>query len=196
MTTPTLRLRLPAALLVFSLVAGACSSAAGPAAATAAGVASAASAAVAGATGAAPAVGMASATVNGAASQVLTGQGGKTLYILTKDTSSASTCTGSCATTWPPLTVPSGMQAMAGSGVMGKLGTISRPDGTMQVTYDGHPLYYFKGDSAGGQANGQGIGGVWYAMGPSGPVGAASGGGSSGSSAAPSSGGGGYSSGY
>jgi hypothetical protein len=70
---------------------------------------------------------------------------------------------GSCATYWPPVKGP----ATAGSGVTGTLGTITRPDGTTQATYDGHPLYTYLGDTAPGQAKGNGLnasGGVWYEM--------------------------------
>jgi predicted lipoprotein with Yx(FWY)xxD motif len=93
--------------------------------------------------------------------QVLTNSAGLTLYWFAPDTSTTSKCTGSCATYWPPVKGP----ATAGSGVTGTLGVITRPDGTMQATYNGHPLYTYAGDSAPGQANGNGknlSGGVWY----------------------------------
>ena len=79
------------------------------------------------------------------------------------DTSTTSKCTGSCATYWPPVTGP----VTAGSGVTGTLSTITRPDGTTQATYDGHPLYTYVGDTAPGQAKGNGknlSGGLWYEM--------------------------------
>jgi predicted lipoprotein with Yx(FWY)xxD motif len=93
--------------------------------------------------------------------QVLTNSAGFTLYWFAPDTSTTSKCTGSCATYWPPLKGP----VTAGSGVTGTLGVITRPDGTMQATYDGHPLYTYAGDSAPGQNNGNGknlSGGVWH----------------------------------
>jgi len=93
--------------------------------------------------------------------QVLTNSAGLTLYWFAPDTSTTSKCTGSCATYWPPVKGP----ATAGSGVSGTLGVITRPDGTMQATYNGHPLYTYAGDSAPGQANGNGknlSGGLWY----------------------------------
>jgi predicted lipoprotein with Yx(FWY)xxD motif len=93
---------------------------------------------------------------------------GKSLYLLTKDSANTTTCTGSCAQTWPPLTVGSGEQATAGSGVTGTLGTIQRPDGTSQVTYNGIPLYYFGGDQAAGDTAGQGVGGIWFLVAPDG----------------------------
>ena len=92
---------------------------------------------------------------------VLTNAKGLTLYWFVPDTASASHCTGSCATYWPPV---SGKPA-AGSGVTGTIGTIIRPDGTTQATYDGRPLYTYVGDSGPGQANGNNLdlnGGLWH----------------------------------
>ena len=100
-------------------------------------------------------------TINGTA--VLTNSSGKTLYWFAPDTSTKSNCSGSCATYWPPVTGP----VTAGSGVTGTLGTITRSDGTTQATYDGHPLYTYVGDTAAGQAKGNGLnlsGGLWYEM--------------------------------
>ena len=133
-------------------------------------------------------------TINGTA--VVTDSKGMTLYWFVPDTSSASKCTGSCATYWPPVTGP----ATAGSGVTGMLGTITRPDGTAQATYDGHPLYTYAGDSASGQAKGNGLnvsGGLWWEMTVSGAkpatsTGSNSGGGTSTSGPGPGTGGGGY----
>ena len=88
---------------------------------------------------------------------------GMTLYLFTKDTTSASTCSGGCATNWPPLTVTG--QPVAGTGVDASLlGTTTRADGSIQVTYNGHPLYYYKNDHAAGDKTGQGVGGVWYVV--------------------------------
>ena len=92
---------------------------------------------------------------------VLTNADGLTLYWFAPDTSTGSKCFGSCATYWPPV---SGSPA-AGPGVTGKLGTIKRPGGGLQATYNGHPLYTYIGDSAPGQANGNDLdlnGGFWY----------------------------------
>jgi predicted lipoprotein with Yx(FWY)xxD motif len=100
-------------------------------------------------------------TINGTA--VVTNSKGMTLYWFVPDSSTASKCTGSCATYWPPVTGP----VTAGSGVTGTLGTITRADGTKQATYDGHPLYTYIGDTAAGQAKGNGLtlsGGLWYEM--------------------------------
>jgi predicted lipoprotein with Yx(FWY)xxD motif len=101
------------------------------------------------------------ATINGTA--VVTNSKGMTLYWFAPDTSTTSNCSGSCATYWPPLTGP----VTAGSGVTGTLGTITRADGTKQATYDGHPLYTYVGDTAAGQAKGNGLnlsGGLWWEM--------------------------------
>ena len=106
--------------------------------------------------------------------QVLTNSAGLTLYWFAPDTSTTSKCTGSCATYWPPVKGP----ATAGSGVTGTLGVITRPDGTMQATYDGHPLYTYIADTAPGQNKGNGknlSGGLWYEMTVSGATPAAAG---------------------
>ena len=95
--------------------------------------------------------------------QVVTNSAGLTLYWFAPDTSTTSKCTGACATYWPPVKGP----ATAGSGVTGTVGVITRPDGTMQATYDGHPLYTYVADSAPGQNKGNGLnlsGGLWYEM--------------------------------
>ena len=110
-------------------------------------------------------------TISGTA--VLTNSAGFTLYWFAPDTSTTSKCTGSCATYWPPVKAP----ATEGSGVTGKLGTITRSDGSRQVTYDGHPLYTYVGDTAPGQnkGNGQNLsGGKWYEVTVSGAAPAAS----------------------
>jgi predicted lipoprotein with Yx(FWY)xxD motif len=113
--------------------------------------------------------GLTVATGNSAAlGAVLTGTDGKTLYVLTKDPANASSCTGACATTWPPLTASGGAGVTPGSGVSGTFSTFARADGSMQVAINGKPLYYFSGDSKAGDTNGQGQGGVWFAATPSG----------------------------
>ena len=92
---------------------------------------------------------------------VLTNAQGLTLYWFAPDTPTRSTCYGTCAGYWPPMTgTPS-----AGLGVTGRLATISRSDGTTQVTYNGHPLYTYVGDTAPGQAFGNNLnlnGGLWH----------------------------------
>ena len=151
-----------AALLVGCSSGGASASA--PAAATAAPVSAApASEAPASAAASAPASAPAegSATVEakpvGTAGTVLVdGDDGMTVYIFTKDVkdSGKSACSRDCLATWPALTVAAGTTPTGGAGVTGKLGTITRDDGTLQVTYNGLPLYYFKNDKAPGDANG------------------------------------------
>jgi predicted lipoprotein with Yx(FWY)xxD motif len=100
----------------------------------------------------------------------LTDGAGRSLYLWVPDTSTMSTCSGACATAGPPLIAkgtPTG-----GAGVTASdLGTITRSDGSKQVTYAGHPLYYFAGDKAAGQTNGEGsdgFGAPWYLVAPSG----------------------------
>ncbi len=88
---------------------------------------------------------------------------GMTLYLFTKDTPNTSNCYDNCATAWPPL-LTTGAPA-AGEGVdASKLGTTNRTDGTVQVTYNGWPLYYYEKDKAPGDVVGQDVGGVWYVV--------------------------------
>jgi len=99
------------------------------------------------------------ATIGG--SRVLTNAKGFTLYLFAPDSAKASKCYGSCAAYWPPVKGP----VTAGPGVTGTIGTIRRADGSLQATYDGHPLYTYIGDSAPGQARGNALnlnGGLWY----------------------------------
>ena len=104
---------------------------------------------------------------------VLTSAGGFTLYWFAPDTPAKSNCNSSCVTFWPPVKGP----AAPGPGITGKLSTITRSDGTAQATYNGHPLYTYVGDSAPGQAKGNGLnlsGGVWHEVTVSGSAAAAS----------------------
>ncbi len=89
---------------------------------------------------------------------------GFTLYRFTNDGMDKSNCTGSCATLWPPLTVPAGTAGTAIAGQMSGFGTIKRSNGTLQVTYHGMPLYTYAGDTSAGQTNGQGVGGTWFVV--------------------------------
>lgn len=101
---------------------------------------------------------------------VLVGPDGRTVYLFEKDVGTTSNCAGACANVWPPVTI-SGMPTAAG-GAQGKLlGTTPRTDGTAQVTYAGHPLYYFAGDRAPGDVRGEGLkdfGAGWYVLMPNG----------------------------
>ncbi|HZV75847.1 MAG TPA: hypothetical protein VFF79_19230 [Conexibacter sp.] len=109
---------------------------------------------------------------------------GKTIYLFQKDRGPQSTCSGACLAHWPAVTTTGKPQA--GSGVTASmLSTSRRSDGTTQVTYAGHPLYYFSGDSSAGAMSGQGVaafGADWYVLGPNGKKveghGSSSGGGS------------------
>jgi predicted lipoprotein with Yx(FWY)xxD motif len=98
-------------------------------------------------------------TING--TTVLTNGKGFTLYWFAPDATARSACTGACAQYWPPVT---GRPA-AGPGVTGRLGTITRSDGSAQATYNGHPLYTYIADTAPGQAHGNNLnlnGGLWH----------------------------------
>jgi len=100
-----------------------------------------------------------STTISGV--KVLTNAKGFTLYWFVPDTSTKSNCNGACAQYWPPVKGP----VTAGTGVAGKIGVITRQDGSKQATYNGHPLYTYTADTAPGQANGNGLnvnGGVWH----------------------------------
>lgn len=103
---------------------------------------------------------------SGSVGSYLTGEGGKTLYVLRKDPPGHSTCTGGCASVWPPFALRTGGTVVAGAGVTGALATIQRADGSTQVTYRAAPLYYFSGDASAGDTNGQGINGVWFVAQP------------------------------
>ena len=102
---------------------------------------------------------------------MLTDAQGRTLYLWEADTSDKSTCDGPCASAWPPLTTVDAPK-VSGDGVDAELlGTSKRADGTLGVTYAGHPLYYFGGDAAAGDVNGQGsdgFGAKWWAVAPDG----------------------------
>ena len=101
------------------------------------------------------AAGIKTATANGRV--VLIDAQGFTLYWYMPDTPTSSTCNGNCATAWPPLI---GTPSFAsGVSLTGKLGTIKRPDGSIQATFDGHPLYLFKADTSAGLAKGNKVGG-------------------------------------
>jgi predicted lipoprotein with Yx(FWY)xxD motif len=93
--------------------------------------------------------------------EVLVTGDGMTLYIFTTDEPGTSNCTGACATNWPPLTITD-PEPPEVEGAEGEFTLIERPDGAMQVAYEGQPLYTYAGDTAAGQTNGQGVGGVWF----------------------------------
>jgi predicted lipoprotein with Yx(FWY)xxD motif len=157
-----------AALLLMTAVVGCSSTGASPAASAAA--VSPSSAAASPSAAASSAAGSPSAAASGSGSGVtveakpvgaagtilVAGSNGMTVYTFTKDVkdSGKSACSGDCLAKWPALTVAAGATPSAGTGVTGKLATITRDDGTLQVTYNGLPLYFFINDKAPGDANG------------------------------------------
>jgi predicted lipoprotein with Yx(FWY)xxD motif len=155
-----------------ALLVAACSSAASSSAPPAAAPASPASPA-----GASPAGSSASSsggtvitTATSSGGTVLASGSGRAIYLWAKDTGDMSNCNGACAGAWPPVTT-TGTATAAGSAKASDIGTITRSDGTKQVTYDGHPLYYFSGDSGPGTASGQGsdaFGAKWWLVAPAG----------------------------
>ena len=97
---------------------------------------------------------------------ILVNSRGLTLYLFEKDLATKSTCNGSCAASWPPLSATGELTAGSGANAS-MLGTINRSDGRRQVTYDGHPLYLFAGDTYPGDTNGEGLtafGAAWLAL--------------------------------
>ena len=100
----------------------------------------------------------------------LTNGAGRAVYLFMADSTGKSTCDGACAAAWPPV-IAAGQPTAAGGAQASNLSTITRSDGTKQVTYDGHPLYYFEGDTGPGTDKGQGLNGfgaLWYLVAPSG----------------------------
>jgi predicted lipoprotein with Yx(FWY)xxD motif len=99
--------------------------------------------------------------------QVLVDSEGHTLYAFSKDSGEASACGAACTKAWPPLLDENGEPEPSNGTSAARLGTITRPDGTHQVTYAGHPLYSFTGDKQPGEATGNGtsaFGGTWTAL--------------------------------
>jgi predicted lipoprotein with Yx(FWY)xxD motif len=117
-------------------------------------------------TGTPATVGVTSTTLG----NILVDAQGRTLYVFQKDSGTTSTCTGACATFWPPLIAPGA--PTSGSGANASLiGTTKRQNGASQVTYNGHPVYLYTGDHNPGDTNGQGVvafGAAWFALSPSG----------------------------
>ena len=101
---------------------------------------------------------------------ILVNSHGRTVYMFTRDSGTMSECNGACAVNWPPLRATG--KPTIGSGADASLiATSTRSNGAKQVTYNGHPLYLFKGDNNPGDTNGQGLnafGGSWYALSPAG----------------------------
>ena len=100
----------------------------------------------------------------------LTNGAGRAVYLFMADSSGKSTCDGACAAAWPPV-IATSQPTASGGAQAGDLSTITRSDGAKQVTYDGHPLYYFQGDTGPGTDKGQGLNGfgaLWWLVAPSG----------------------------
>ncbi len=98
---------------------------------------------------------------------VLVGSNGMTLYTFNNDEAGVSNCTEGCLANWPALTVAEGEEIVAAEGIDGEFGTITREDdGTLQVTYNGQPLYYWVRDITAGDTTGQGVGDVWFVAQP------------------------------
>jgi predicted lipoprotein with Yx(FWY)xxD motif len=153
------------------LATAACSAAAAsPSTPASSAPAPASSAPAAGSPASAAATGTVITTHTGSAGTFLTTGSGRAVYLWAKDSMNMSACSGACAAAWPPVPATGTLTATGGAKAS-DLGTITRSDGTKQVTYDGHPLYFFVGDSAAGQTNGQGsdnFGAKWWLVAPSG----------------------------
>lgn len=186
------------AISAMTIIAG-CGSASSSSSPSATTAASAAASATSSTTAAAPsAAGQQIGTTKGLDGTYLTGANGRTIYLWVADMGGKSACSGACAQAWPPVLTKG--KPTAGAGVnAANLGTTTRSDGSEQVTYMGHPLYYFIADKSAGAVKGQGsdsFGAKWWLVSPAGAAitksGSSSGqstSGSSGSSTSSSSGG-------
>jgi predicted lipoprotein with Yx(FWY)xxD motif len=157
--------RLGVPLAVALLAAAACSSSSGSTPSSSGTPASAAGASASSSAGA-----TVIATANSSGGAYLTNGSGRAIYLFLADSKDKSACSGACASAWPPVTT-TGAPTASGSAQASDLGTITRSDGSKQVTYDGHPLYYYAGDTGAGTDNGQGIDGFgakWWLVAPSG----------------------------
>jgi predicted lipoprotein with Yx(FWY)xxD motif len=107
----------------------------------------------------------ATATVKGASKTILTNAQGMTLYYRTTDNPPSKVCSGACAGAWPPLLFTGSGTPTSSTQLPGKLTVVVDANGN-QVEYNGHPLYTFASDSAPGQTNGEGVGGIWFVATP------------------------------
>jgi predicted lipoprotein with Yx(FWY)xxD motif len=98
--------------------------------------------------------------------QILTDSDGNVIYYFANDEEGVSNCEGDCLSNWPPVAVDG--SPTAGDGVSAQLGTVDGNDGSTQLTVNGYPAYYFAGDQAAGDTNGQGVGGIWWVFGADG----------------------------
>jgi len=118
---------------------------------------------------ASPAAGQTVSVTDTSLGPVLTDGDGRTLYLFTVDEPGVSNCTGDCLEAWPPLLSDGAPQA-EGSADASLIGTLTRADGTVQVTYAGWPLYLFAADATPGDTAGQGVNGVWFVVAPDGTL--------------------------
>ena len=187
--------RLGVPLAVALLAAAACSSSASSSSTTPAASGTPASAAGAsGASASSSSGGTVITTASSSGGAFLTNSSGRAIYLFLADSKNKSNCSGACASAWPPVTT-TGAPTASGSTQASDLGTITRSGGTKQVTYDGHPLYYFAGDTGAGMDKGQGLDGFgakWWLVAPSGSSITAAVTLSGGSGASPSASSGGY----
>jgi predicted lipoprotein with Yx(FWY)xxD motif len=176
-------------LAAAALVVTACSSnSGGSSSSSSAGAAAPATSSTSSSAAGASAGGTVIKTSSGADGTFLTDASGRALYLWAADGMNKSSCAGACASAWPPLTAK-GTPTASGGASAADLGTIARSDGGKQVTYNGHPLYYFVGDSGPGQITGQGsnnFGAKWWLVAPNGVKITGSGSGSAPSTPAPS----------
>lgn len=107
-------------------------------------------------------------TADSSLGEIVVDGAGKTLYMFDNDTQGTTTsaCTGQCLANWPVATTDQATPEV--DGVTGAVGTIDTPDGKKQLTLNGWPLYYFAGDTAAGDTEGQGVGGIWWVLSPAG----------------------------
>ena len=158
------------AVALLAACSSASSTSAPPAASTASSTPAAASAAGATGTTGTSTTALVITTKSSSAGSFLTNGSGRAIYMWMKDTMNSSACSGGCASAWPPVTTTGALTA-AGSVNKADLSTFTRSDGTKQVAYDGHPLYYFVGDSKPDEVTGQGsdgFGAKWWLVNPSG----------------------------
>jgi predicted lipoprotein with Yx(FWY)xxD motif len=161
-------IKLAAPLAVALLAAAACSSSASSSGSTSNSTSPSAAAPASSASGSASSTVITTKTSSGGS--FLTNGAGRAVYLFLADSAGKSNCSGACAAAWPPV-VATGQPTAAGGAQSSDLGTITRSDGSKQVTYDGHPLYYFEGDTGPGMDKGQGIDGFgakWWLVAPSG----------------------------
>jgi predicted lipoprotein with Yx(FWY)xxD motif len=153
-----------------ALLAAACSSSSTTGSAASSAPAAGSSSAAGSAPASASTAGTVIKTAAGSTGAFLTDKSGRAVYLWVKDGKNMSACSGACAGAWPPVTATGSVTA-SGSAKASDISTITRSDGTKQVTYDGHPLYYFAGDSSAGQTTGQGsdgFGAKWWLVAPTG----------------------------